>query len=178
MLGYRQYGQKGKIMTIKDFVTKKIAIAFTSPEQIKEFAKMCEGHNLKMCNGGDDAFEWMKNGKKELFDGNFFFYPNKVIHFAYHFYYEGHMGDGLCWSGNDTIDDPHYTDVGWKIVTFEEFKKNVARYRIVIESDGDVTNAVMCIDGKIIRNATAKRNPEDKFNFVTDARVAFDRMLK
>lgn len=51
-----------------------------------------------------------------------------------------------------------------------------AKYRITIESDGDTTTAKMIVNGKEVKQATAKRNPNDKANWRTGAQVAFDRL--
>lgn len=170
--------EEGKEMSVKDFIEKKIAIAFTSPEQIKEFAKMCEGYDMKACGDNSNAIEWLLDASELLFKlcrGR-----NTIIHLAYNFKGRG-IDHGLSWSGNDTIDDKHYTNVGWKIVTFEEFKRKnpSTKYQIIIECDGnDVTTADMIVNGKIVKSAKAKRNPEDRFNFATGARFAFDRLFE
>ena len=49
-------------------------------------------------------------------------------------------------------------------------------YRIVIDCDGDTTRAIMTVDGKEIKGAIARRNPEDKFNWRKGAELAFDRL--
>lgn len=161
-------------MTIKDFIDKKIAIAFTSPEQIKEFAKMCEGHGLKMCIDHVDACEWMRHRPDILF--NSIVTHNNVVHFAYNFAKEK-IGYGLSWHGDYTV----YVNHGWKIVPFEDFKgnsKTTSRYKIVIECNGDdVTTAEMIVNGKVVKVGKAKRNPEDKFDFATGAKMAFERMF-
>lgn len=49
-------------------------------------------------------------------------------------------------------------------------------YRIVIDCDGDITRAIMTVDGKEIKGAVARRNPEDKFNWRKGAALAFERL--
>lgn len=49
-------------------------------------------------------------------------------------------------------------------------------YRIVIDCDGDTTRAIMTVDGKEIKGAVARRNPEDKFNWRKGAELAFERL--
>lgn len=49
-------------------------------------------------------------------------------------------------------------------------------YRIVIECDGDTTVATMTINGKEIKGAVARRNPEDKFDWKIGAELAFGRL--
>lgn len=242
-------------MTIKDFVEKKVAIAFKNAEQIKEFAKMCEGHNLVMSVDKTDAVEWMKNKPEMLFDGltlfpGLTFGNGKFVFFTYNFKEAG-MPGGLSWSNNDELNDPHITEKGWKIVPFEEFKKPSKRkfrcigykkeenfftigkvyemdedgsitsdtssfgapyrypkydaenavewlkpyyefkevfdddsepepaYKIEIYYDGEkVTTARMIVNGKIVKKATARRNPEDKFDFKKGATLAFERLFE
>ena len=175
--------EKGEEMKIRDFIEKKIAIAFTSPEQIKEFARMCEGHDLKMCGIDVDAAKWLLDSPNHLFIN-----PRmgiaKVVHLAYNFRERGM--EGLSWSGNDTIDDGHYTDVGWKIVTFDEFKGNktstkhqIIKYQIIIECDGKkITTAKMIVNGKTTKEVEAKRNPSDEFSFRKGAELAFNRLFE
>lgn len=243
-------------MTIKDFVEKKVAIAFKNAEQIKEFAKMCEGHNLVMSVDKTDAVEWMKNKPEMLFDGltlfpGLTFGNGKFVFFTYNFK-EARMPGGLSWNNNDELNDPHITEKGWKIVPFEEFKKPSKRkfrcvgykkegnlftignvyelneqggitcdigytyvnqpelygeagiigflsewyefeevfedeepkkaepaYKIEISYDGEkVTTARMIVNGKIVKKATARRNPEDKFDFKKGATLAFERLFE
>ena len=251
-------------MTIKDFVEKKVAIAFKNAEQIKEFAKMCEGHNLVMSVDKTDAVKWMKNKPEMLFDGLTLFPgltigKNKFVFFTYDFVEAG-MPGGLSWNNNDEPNDPHITEKGWKIVPFEEFKKgwkivpfeelkkpakrkfrcvgykkeekfftlgkvyemdedgsitsdtssfgapyrylkheaenavewlkpwyefeevfddSEPAYKIEISYDGEkVTTARMIVNGKIVKKATARRNPEDKFDFKKGSTLAFERLFK
>jgi hypothetical protein len=49
-------------------------------------------------------------------------------------------------------------------------------YRIVIDCDGDTIRAIMTVDGKEIKGAVARRNPEDKFNWRKGAALAFERL--
>lgn len=240
-------------MTIKDFIEKKVAIAFANVEQIKEFAKMCEGHNLVMSVDKTDAVEWMKNKPELLFDGitlfgGLTFGKNKFVFLTYDFA-EAEMPGGLSWNGNDELNDPHITEKGWKIVPFEEFKKPAKRkfrcvgykrkeryftigkvyemhedgsitcdigftytncpeygeagvigflsewyefeevfedeekkldftHKIEIYYDGEkVTTARMIVNGKIVKEATSRRNPEDKFDFAKGATIAFNRLF-
>lgn len=58
-------------------------------------------------------------------------------------------------------------------------EENPPRYRIVIECDGgDVTTAEMVVNGKLVRTSSAKRNPEDRFDFKVGAEYAFERLFK
>ena len=48
--------------------------------------------------------------------------------------------------------------------------------KIVITTDGTTTTAKMYSGKSIIKTATAKCSPDDKFDFVTGAKIAFDRL--
>lgn len=62
-------------------------------------------------------------------------------------------------------------------VYFDEIDLSPAsRYQIIIECDGDTTTAKMIVNGKEVKQATAKRNPADKANWRIGAQVAFDRL--
>ena len=161
-------------MNINDFVKEKIAIAFTSPKQIQEFANMCTGHNLKMSTTGLDACAWMLMGPDLLFDscnGS-----NKVVHFLYDF----KNICGMSWCGDSESEIDMITSCGWNILPFEKFRECAdGIYTIVINCNGnDVTTAKMIINGKIVKETRAKRNPEDKFDFKIGSRIAFDRLFE
>lgn len=51
------------------------------------------------------------------------------------------------------------------------------RYQILIESDGDTTTAKMIVNGKEVKSANAKRNPDDKPNWRIGAEMAFGRLF-
>lgn len=51
------------------------------------------------------------------------------------------------------------------------------RYQILIESDGDTTTAKMIVNGKEVKSAKAKRNPDDKPNWRIGAEMAFGRLF-
>lgn len=49
-------------------------------------------------------------------------------------------------------------------------------YQILIDCDGTTTTATMTINGREIKTAIARRNPEDKFNWRKGAELAFERL--
>lgn len=49
-------------------------------------------------------------------------------------------------------------------------------YQILIDCDGTTTTATMTINGREIKTAIARRNPEDKFNWRKGAELAFERI--
>lgn len=232
-------------MTIKDFKEQNIAIAFKNCKEVKEFAKMCEPHNMKMSDGLDakgffEALEPIfENPLWKAIFGKF-----KYAYVAWNF-----MGEGLTWctSDGDVLDDPHYTEKGWKVVPFEEFKKEGGKklyfsakkciermkgmlpedvlenganawvrecdgaeyhegdymyspegmkyrcsrnwcveekpekklkFEIKISYDGvKKTTATMKVDGEAVKEASARWNPEDNFDFEKGARIAFERLF-
>lgn len=62
----------------------------------------------------------------------------------------------------------------------ERIKKffGLEKYKIIITSDGDNTTAKMIINGREVKSATAKRNPQDKPNWHIGAKTAFDRLFE
>lgn len=66
---------------------------------------------------------------------------------------------------------------GRNVVDFDKIDFDPRKhYRIVIDCDGDTTRAIMTVDGKEIKGAVARRNPEDKFNWRKGAELAFGRL--
>ncbi len=51
------------------------------------------------------------------------------------------------------------------------------RCQIIIDCDGDITTARMIINGKEVKAARAKRNPDDPFNWKLAAYLAFNRLF-
>lgn len=176
---------------VQKFVDEKIAIAFTNPKQIREFAEMIKPFNLNAC--GEPAYDWLMRSAERLFDSPTFG-KHAFVHLVYNFR-AGVFANKVSWSSNDTIDDPHYLNRGWRIITFETFKnpdkivrtskdknlkmgKQEEKYKVEIVCDGDkVTVARMIVNGKTVKIAEAHRNPTDKFNFRIGAEYAFDRLF-
>ncbi len=50
--------------------------------------------------------------------------------------------------------------------------------KIVITSDGEKTLARLCDGGKVVKTATAKCSPDDKFDFEVGATIAFNRLFE
>ena len=49
--------------------------------------------------------------------------------------------------------------------------------KIVITTNGKITNATLYNGDKRVKSATARRNPEDEFNFERGALIAFSRLI-
>lgn len=71
-----------------------------------------------------------------------------------------------------------YTGDGVPIIDYKDFvdEKAPACYQITITCDGTVTTATMVINGKKIKTAIARQNPEDKFDWRKGAELAFGRL--
>ena len=70
-------------------------------------------------------------------------------------------------------------DLNCKCVVQKGKKSTPApRYRIVIECDGDTTTAEMQVNGRKVKQAQAKRNPADEFNWRIGAETAFVRLFE
>ena len=81
---------------------------------------------------------------------------------------------GFYMNGKLTQSNGHYDR---NVVDFDKINfQKCKHYRIVIDCDGDTTRAIMTIDGKEIKGAVARRNPEDKFNWRKGAALAFERL--
>ena len=184
-------GEDNMKEAVQKFVDEKIAIAFTNPKQIREFAEMIKPFNLNAC--GEPAYDWLMRSAERLFDSPTFG-KHAFVHLVYNFK-AWEFANKISWSSNDTIDDPHYLNRGWHIMAFETFKnlgeivrmsngetlkmgKQDDKYKIEIVCDGDkVTVAKMIINGKTVKTAEAHRNSADKFNFRIGAEYAFDRLF-
>lgn len=64
------------------------------------------------------------------------------------------------------------------VVDFDQidFGAYEASYQILIDCDGATTTATMTINGREIKTAIARRNPEDKFDWKKGAALAFERL--
>ena len=176
-------GEDNMKEAVQKFINEKIAIAFTNPKQIREFAEMIKPFNLSGC--GETAYDWLMRSAERLFDSPIFG-KHAFVHLAYNFKARG-LANKISWSPSDTIDDPHYLNRGWSIMAFETFKnpdktlkmgKQDEKYKIEIVCDGDkVTIARMIINGKTVKTAEAHRNPTDKCNFRIGAEYSFNRLF-
>ena len=64
------------------------------------------------------------------------------------------------------------------VVDFDQidFDPREPSYQILIDCDGTTTTATMTINGREIKTAIARRNPEDKFDWRKGAELAFERL--
>ncbi len=50
-------------------------------------------------------------------------------------------------------------------------------YKVIITTDGETTLARLYNDKKVTKTAQAKCSPDDEFDFMTGAKIAFDRLI-
>lgn len=64
------------------------------------------------------------------------------------------------------------------VVDFDkiDFDPREPSYQILIDCDGTTTTATMTINGREVKTAIARRNPEDKFDWKKGAKLAFERL--
>lgn len=79
--------------------------------------------------------------------------------------------------GNGRLTQSHGHDER-NVVDFDQidFCPCKPSYQILIDCDGTATTATMTINGREIKTAIARRNPEDKFNWRKGAELAFERL--
>lgn len=149
-----------KQYTMGEFIEGKFAVK-VNENNCKDFLKMCAKRGL--CWGsGEKANEFIPNFDtteseiaikcEERFDGN-------EICLVY----------GRCHV---------FEQFGSPVVDCKDFMGSSSHfgYQILIDCDGTTTTATMTINGREVKTATARRNPEDKFNWRKGAELAFDRL--
>lgn len=65
----------------------------------------------------------------------------------------------------------------WDAKDFEKLVSSPCANKILITSDGHTTTARLYDGKKVTKSAEAKCAPDDKFDFVTGAKLAFDRLM-
>lgn len=141
-----------KKYTMDDFINRKLAVR-VNKDNIMDFLKMCEEKGLAWASG-EKATEYCNPAMKRIAVGPT--YTNKLSF--------------SLWENS-----PAYFSDGYTFVDFSQIIKPT-RYQIIIETDGNSTTAKMFVNGKEVKQATAKRNPADKANWRTGAQTAFDRL--
>lgn len=144
-----------KMWTMEDFKTQPIAVR-VGQKHVREFLRMCEDEGL-MWHRGDKPTEYVPG----LFGDDLSITANS----------KNAKGKLLCSPAEYYRDDPHM-----ELFDFEDFAGRPPKYRIVIESDGKTTTAVMEVNGEKVREAEARLHPADKFNWHTGAETAFGRL--
>lgn len=94
---------------------------------------------------------------------------------TYHFPEDSVLEIGFYLNGKLTQSNGHAER---NVVDFDQidFDPHEPSYQILIDCDGTTTTATMTINGKKIKTAIARRNPEDKFDWKKGAELAFERL--
>lgn len=136
-----------KKYTFKDFLAGKVDVRCVNVEQKKAFLEVCAKHGL-LWQSGTKADSWLPPGSIITMKG----------------FNNGRLGES----------DTQFAD---HCVSFDKIDLSLApRYQITIDCDGNTTTAKMLVNGKEVKTATAKRNPNDKANWRIGAQTAFDHL--
>ena len=133
--------------TINDFFAGKVDVRCNTCKQKTELLKECERRGV-VWNDDEKATYHIPE------------YPVLEIGF----YLNGKLTQSNGHQGRNVVD---FDQIGFH-------RHN--HYQILIECDGTTTAATMTINGKDVKVAVARRNPEDKFNWRKGAEVAFGRL--
>ena len=146
-----------KQYTMKEFIKGKFAVK-VNENNCKEFLERCAKRGLRW-GSGEKANEFVPNF--DIFEGDIV-----IIHEM--------RPDGMCLA----YIVPSYAGYGVPIIDYKDFQdaKKPDHYQITIVCDGTTTTATMTINGREIKTAIARRNPEDKFDWRKGAELAFDRL--
>ena len=149
-----------KKYTMKDFIDGKFAVK-VNQRNCNDFLKLCAKRRLHW-GSGEKANEFIHN-----FDIT---EPEIAIKCKERF---GKNEICLVYGRASVI-----KKFGTPVVAYEDFINGNAHpgYQITITCDGTTTTATMTINGREIKTAIARRNPEDKFDWRKGAELAFDRL--
>lgn len=142
-----------KQYTMKDFANGKFAVKLNTKRQIDKFLGMCAEENLRWLMG---EMAWYF--APMLYQCKL---PVALVHSV------GKI-TGLAYENQE-----NFSAFGEPMVDFTELFQG---YQITIECDGTTTTATMTINGREIKTAIARRNPEDKFDWRKGAELAFGRL--
>ena len=149
-----------KQYTMKEFIKGKFAVK-VNKNNCKEFLEMCAKYRLR----------WVSGEKANEFIPNFDIESELAIECE-----ERRDGMGLVYVRAYVM--KVLEKYGMPFIDCKDFMGSNVHfgYQILIECDGTTTTATMTINGREIKTAIARRNPEDKFDWRKGAKVAFDRL--
>lgn len=137
-----------KQYSINDFFAGNVDISCRTKEQREIVLKECEKRGV-IWNNGEKATAKISSS-----------YP--VLEIDY--WNNGRLTHGFGQKERNIVDFDQIDFTGNK------------SYQILIDCDGNTTTATMTINGREVKTAIARRNPEDKFNWKKGAVLAFDRL--
>ena len=149
-----------KQYTMEEFIKGKFAVKVNA-NNCKEFLEMCAKHRLR----------WVSGEKANEFIPNFDIESELAIECE-----ERRDGMGLVYVRAYVM--KVLEKYGMPFIDCKDFMGSNVHfgYQILIDCDGTTTTATMTINGKKIKTAIARRNPEDKFDWRKGAELAFDRL--
>lgn len=142
-----------KQYTMKEFIKGKFAVNLNTKRQIDKFLGMCAEKNLRWVTG---EMAWYV--APMLYQCKL---PVAIVHSV------GKI-PGLAYENQE-----NFSAFGEPMVDFTELLQG---YQITIDCDGTTTTATMTINGREIKTAIARLNPEDKFDWKKGAKLAFERL--
>lgn len=142
--------------TMEDFVSDKIAVRTGTGEKQQKFLKLCEKNGLKWASGRRAA-----ENRPDVFGED-----------CCIAYTKGGTR-GIVYSLKE-----YYEKNEYKICEPEEIEGMDCKcHEISITVDGDITTARLIVSGRTVKEATARRNPEDRFSLAKGAKLALDRLF-
>ena len=149
-----------KQYTMGEFIEGKFAVK-VNEHNCKDFLEMCAKRGLR----------WVSGEKANEFIPNFDIESEIAIECE-----ERRDGMGLVYVRAYVM--KVLEKYGMPFIDCKDFMGSNVHfgYQILIECDGTTTTATMTINGREIKTAIARRNPEDKFDWKKGAALAFDRL--
>lgn len=147
-----------KQYTMEGFINGKFAVK-VNQKNCKKFLEMCEKHRL--C--------WASGKKANEFTPDFDM-PKSEIAIGCE-----ERSNGICLAYGRAYVIEKF---GRPVIDYKDFMdgKDHSSYQILIDCDGTTTTATMTINGREIKTAIARRNPDDKFDWRKGAEMAFERL--
>lgn len=140
----------------KDFVEGKVRVCVANRDEARLLMAECEKRGIRWLSG-DNATDHYYS-RCDIFTAQIRkSSPDRALMFNTNF---------MSHKNTITLDQLQLDD-----------PKPEKRYQILIESDGDTTTAKMIVNGKEVKSAQAKRNPDDKPNWKIGAEMAFGRLF-
>lgn len=147
-----------KQYTMKEFIEGKFAVK-VSRRNCKKFLEMC----AKRC------LRWVSGHKANKFAPDFDMFESEIAIGC------EERSNGICLAyGRAHVIEKF----GRPVIDYKDFMgvKDHPSYQILIDCDGTTTTATMTINGREIKTAVARRNPDDKFDWRKGAELAFERL--
>ncbi len=148
-----------KQYTMEGFINGEFAVK-VNQKNCKNFLEMCAKHRLY----------WVSGEKANEFTPDFDMLKLEIAIEC------EERSNGICLAYGRAYVIEKF---GRPVIDYKVFLGSNAHpiYQIMIDCDGTTTTATMTINGREIKTAIARRNPEDKFDWKKGAELAFERLL-